>query len=309
MKAGITRAAVVAAALMAAASMGQAQTGVKDAGDPPRLPLYSGPNPALSWKERTGLAYGKQWAGNRDAPARGEDGGAVFVFGATLPTLVCAPLYVCDLVLETGEAVNDLNAGDSVRWKITPASQGSGEAIITHVLIKPTDVGLITNLVITTNRRTYILKLVSREKDWMPRVAFEYPDGSEALWKAYHVRAEQNRERLAAIEPRPPIRPDIVYRISGDSPPWRPLSVTSDGVKTYIEFPAETLHGDLPALLSLAEENSFLGLASLFSGPEPQLVNYRFVNNRFEADKVLDRAELISGVGGDQVKVSITRER
>ncbi len=115
-----------------------------------------------------------------------------------------------------------------------------------------------------------------------------------------------NRERLAAIEPRPPIRPDIVYRISGDSPPSLARYVASDGVKTYIEFPAETFHGDLPALLSLAEENSFLGLASLFSGPEPQLVNYRFVNNRFEADKVLDRAELISGVGGDQVKVSIT---
>ena len=308
MKAGMTtKAAALAVALMASATVAQAQT--KEAGDPQRLPLYTGPNPALSWKERTGLAYGKEWAGNRDVAARGGDGGAVFVFGATLPTLVCAPLYVCDLVLETGEAVNDLNAGDSVRWKITPASQGSGEAIITHVLIKPTDVGLITNLVITTNRRTYILKLVSREKDWMPRVAFEYPDSSEALWKAYRIRAEQNRERLAAIEPRPPLRSDIVYRIGGDSPPWRPVSVASDGVKTYIEFPAETLHGDLPALLSLAEENSFLGLASLFSGPEPQLVNYRFVNNRFEADKVLDRAELISGVGGDQLKVSITRER
>ena len=51
-----------------------------------------------------------------------------FVFGATLPTVVCAPLYVCDLVLQAGEAVNDLNIGDSVRWQITPATQGTGEA-------------------------------------------------------------------------------------------------------------------------------------------------------------------------------------
>ena len=57
-----------------------------------------------------------------------------------------------------------MNVGDSVRWKVTPAAQGAGEAVITHVLIKPTDAGLITNLVITTNKRTYIVKLVSRGK-------------------------------------------------------------------------------------------------------------------------------------------------
>ena len=77
-----------------------------------------------------------------------------------------------------------MNVGDSVRWKITPASEGSGESLITHVIIKPTDVGLITNLVLTTNRRTYTIKLVSREKDWMPKVSFDYPDETAALWKA-----------------------------------------------------------------------------------------------------------------------------
>ncbi len=136
---------------------------------PPRVPLFSGPDARLTPKEQKGVAFGRDWATNRDMPARGEAGATVFVFGSTLPTIVCAPLFVCDLALEPGEGVNDLNVGDSVRWKITPAGEGSGDSLITHVIIKPTDVGLITNLVLTTNRRTYTIKLVSREKDWMPR--------------------------------------------------------------------------------------------------------------------------------------------
>ena len=140
---------------------------------PPRVPLFSGPEARLTPKEQKGIAFGRDWAGNRDMPARGEAGATVFVFGSTLPTIVRAPLFVCDLALEPGEGVNDLNVGDSVRWKITPASEGSGESLITHVIIKPTDVGLITNLVLTTNRRTYTIKLISREKDWMPKVSFD----------------------------------------------------------------------------------------------------------------------------------------
>ena len=49
-------------------------------------------------------------------------------------------------------------------------------------------------------------------------------------------------------------------------------------------------------------------LDSLFNGPTKTLVNYRFVKDRFEADKVLNRAVLISGVGSAQIAVTITRE-
>ena len=68
-----------------------------------RLPLFSGPDARLTLKEQKGVAFGRDWAGNRDMPARGDAGGTVFVFGSTLPTIVCAPLFVCDLALEPGE--------------------------------------------------------------------------------------------------------------------------------------------------------------------------------------------------------------
>ncbi len=278
-------------------------------GPPPRLPLYSGPEPRLTPKEKKGVAYGKEWAGNRDRPARGDEGATVFVFGSTLPAIVCAPLYVCDLALQEGEAVNDLNVGDSVRWKITPASQGAGEAVITHVIIKPTDIGLITNLVITTNRRTYIIKLVSRAQDWMPRVAFDYPGDVNAQWKTYRTRFDAKQEMLAAAQAAVlPRKLDDGFSIWGDAP-WRPIRVYTDGTKTYILFPPQVGATELPALVEIAEDKSFLELDSLINGPTTHLVNYRFVDHRFKVDKVLTRARLISGVGQDQTAVTITRLR
>jgi type IV secretion system protein VirB9 len=46
---------------------------------------------------------------------------------------------------------------------------------------------------------------------------------------------------------------------------------------------------------------------SWFSSPSPQLVNYRVQGNRYVVDAVLDRAALISGVGGDQQRVGLSR--
>lgn len=271
---------------------------------PPYLPPLPGRNLRLTPKERRGVYYGKQWANNTDVPARGEDGSIVFVFGATLPSVVCAPLFVCDLALQPGEVVNDINIGDGVRWQITPATQGAGATLVTHVMIKPTDIGLKTNLVITTDRRAYTIKLVSRRKDWMPRVSFFYPEEPEAKWSAFRAQQENLREASLTAEPvENAANLDFAYEIYGDRPRWRPVRVYTNGAKTYIQFPRGVAHGDLPALVALGDDGG------LFSEPSKQLVNYRYVYGRFEVDKVLDRAMLISGVGWDQVTVKIRRSR
>jgi P-type conjugative transfer protein TrbG len=274
-------------------------TGV-EGGPPPVIDPLGGREARLTRKERRGLAYGREWARNRDLPARGKDGSVVFVFGATLPSVVCAPLYVCDLVLQEGEAVNDVHVGDAVRWQISPATQGTGEKAVTHIIIKPTDIGLTTNLLITTNRRAYSIKLVSQAHAWMPRVSFQYPDAVKAEWGAYRSLMERREAEHEAAGGNVGARLDFNYAVSGDAP-WRPLRVYAAGGKTYIQFPAGVAHGDLPALVALADDGG------LFTGPTKELVNYRYVNGRFEVDKVLQRAALISGVGMDQVEVKIMR--
>src|SRR5262245_41857019 len=47
----------------------------------PKVPLFSGPDARLNPKEQKGVSFGRDWAGNRDMPARGEAGSTVFVFG------------------------------------------------------------------------------------------------------------------------------------------------------------------------------------------------------------------------------------
>ena len=91
-------------------------------------------------------------------PIAGPDGVLRYPFGErTPPTLRCKPLFVCDLVLEPGETIINVAVGDSVRWLIAPASSGGADSATPHVLVKPTEAGLHTNLIVTTNRRTYYL--------------------------------------------------------------------------------------------------------------------------------------------------------
>ena len=48
---------------------------------PPRVPLFSGPDARLTPKEQKGVAFGRDWAGNRDMPTRGEAGATVCLRG------------------------------------------------------------------------------------------------------------------------------------------------------------------------------------------------------------------------------------
>ena len=248
------------------------------------------------------MALARHWANRNEMPQRGEDGVIRFLYGATLPTVVCAPLQVCDLALQPGEIVNNVNVGDKVRWNVSPGLSGSPAGQVTRLIIKPTDAGLLSSMTIETNRRTYAIKLVSTQGEWMPLVAFNYPDDMPRQWSAY----QQNVAWGAAASTLPTgenvANLDFGFRLSGDNPGWRPLRVYTDGAKTYIQFPSTMAFGTAPALVGLDSGGGW------FSAPATQTVNYRIAGDRYIVDRVLDRAELVSGVGGSQTRVLITRD-
>lgn len=275
-------------------------------GAPPTPRLVSTRNPALSARERRAVGLSQRWIANREMPTHGVEGTVMFTFGATLPSVVCAPLYVCDVALQPGEVVNDVNIGDKDRWDVVPATSGAGAVQTTHVIIKPHDAGLATNAIVTTDRRTYVLKLLSRQADWMPRVAFTYPDDADRQWAAYRARQDAPRaaaregagatvgsgalatgEALASL--------DFNFRVDGDRPRWRPVRVYTDGAKTYIQLPAAVSTAEAPALVALGADGG------------EQLVNYRMIGDRYVVDRVLDRAVLLTGVGRAQQRVEVTR--
>lgn len=116
---------------------------------PPPLQLL-GPNVPLTPRQQVAASISRRWRSRQSSPGEGADGSVVFMYGASVPSVVCSPLYVCSITLQAGEVVNDIKAGDSVRWLITPSIVGSGASQQTVVSVKPTDAGLRTNLVIAT---------------------------------------------------------------------------------------------------------------------------------------------------------------
>jgi len=306
----ITRVDATAAAHVSTAvqpNSGSAATTVKVAAaavpsaTPPPINLLS-PSAPLNAKEKRAVALARSWKNRAEMPQRGENGVVRFLYGATLPTVVCAPLQVCDLALQPGEIVNNINVGDKIRWLISPAVSGSPEALVTHLIIKPTDAGLVSSLLIETNRRTYAIKLVSTRHEWMPLIAFNYPDDVQRQWSAYRQTIAFGAAASTLPNGGNIANLDFGFRLSGDHPGWRPLRVYTDGSKTYIEFPRSIGSDTAPALVALDNDGGW------FSSPTEQMVNYRMQGDRYIVDRVLDRAELVSGVGSGQTRVIITRD-
>jgi type IV secretion system protein VirB9 len=147
-------------------------------------PNYRPRHTALSATGAAGVGSARPWVQKRNAPAAGDNGRVMYVFGKGMPEIVCAPLRICTLELQPGEhVVAEPQIGDSVRWHVTPSVYGQGPAKTELVVIKPQEAGLDTNLVLTTDRRVYYIRLVGHPTEYMPRVAFSYPDDDRRAWK------------------------------------------------------------------------------------------------------------------------------
>ena len=265
---------------------------------------FSDKNPTLTPQEKAAIAIAEKWKNPRAksiAPVTGPNGSIKFLYGAQQPSIVCAVLQVCDVALQAGEQVNSINLGDTARWTVEPAITGSGGGEVQHLIIKPLDVGLETSLVVTTNRRTYHLRLRSHRKQYMPQVSFAYPEDAMAKWEA--IKTREVRERRDSTMPETGEylgNLSFDYEVSG-SAAWKPLRVYNDGSKTIIQMPATMAQGEAPTLLVVRQDGG------LFSDDETVMVNYRVQGNRYIVDAVFDKAILIAGVGSGQDRVTIEK--
>jgi type IV secretion system protein VirB9 len=197
---------------------------------------------------------------------------------------------VTDIALQPGEALGAIAAGDTVRWVIGDTSSGSGATKRTHVLVKPFTRGLTTNLVITTDRRTYHLALTSTDHTALAALSWKYPQDELIALKASaeHAAAAQPVASGLSVE-----QLHFDYAISGDRPAWRPLRAFDDGRQTFIEFPASLSVGEAPPLFLVDAK----GTASL--------VNYRVQGRYYIVDRLFDTAELRLGLKHqDVVRIS-----
>ncbi len=82
-------------------------------------------------KELRALGLSSDWRNGRGVITKGPDGKVIYLYGQVQPTVVCAPLQVCDIELQPGEAVRNVMVGDTVRWKVDPATSGPPETRFT----------------------------------------------------------------------------------------------------------------------------------------------------------------------------------
>jgi type IV secretion system protein TrbG len=191
-----------------------------------------------------------------------------------------SPGQITDIALEPGEQLvgsGPVAAGDTVRWIVGDTESGSGDFRRVHIMVKPTRPSIATNLVVNTDRRTYLVELRSREKPYMPAVAWFYPEsrirGKVLPQTPFIPNAEQRKYR---------------YAIEGDSPPWRPVNVYDDGRKVYIEFSPGIVQGEMPPLLVIGADG------------KAEIVNYRAYGNILIVDRLFAAAELRLGSESQQ---------
>ncbi|MFN7025653.1 MAG: P-type conjugative transfer protein TrbG [Pseudorhizobium sp.] len=237
-----------------------------------------------------GVGLSGQWQDAAAVMTKGPDGQVVYLYGETQPTVICAPLQLCEIQLQAGEAVRDVLVGDTVRWQVEAASSGSTRGQRVSIIVKPAEAGLKTSMVITTSRRTYHIDLQSQNTRYMARVAFRYQEDIRQQLDAL------NQQISSSIIPDvgvPAESLDFNFSMSG-SARWKPVRIYTDGTKTYIQFPQHLGSGDAPVLY-------------VVSGGQDQIVNYRLNNNMMVVDHLIDRAILVSGVGRRQQKITIIR--
>lgn len=240
--------------------------------------------------EAKGVSISGQWRGSRGLVTKGADGKVIFLYGEVQPSVVCSPLQVCDIELQGGEVVRDVLVGDTVRWKVEPATSGAAGGQAIHLIVKPSEPGLVTSMVVTTSRRTYHIQLKSHSSQYMARVGFEYPEDVSAKLDNINARLEASTIPGAGV---PAEQLNFSYSVSGRAG-WRPTRVYSDGLKTYIQFPRSISGQDAPVLF-------------VTSGGQNRIVNYRMKGDMMVVDYHIDRAVLVSGVGRSQEKVTIRR--
>jgi type IV secretion system protein VirB9 len=200
--------------------------------------------------------------------------------------LFTAPGLVSDVALQPAETLVSVAAGDTTRWVIGDTTSGAAPGKRTHILVKPIAAGLRTNLVITTDRRVYLVALESRSGEGMAAISWTYPRDALIALKAAAAAALPAASVAEGIAVE---RLNFNYRIEGDRPPWTPVRAFDDGTQTFIEFPPSIGTGEIPPLFVIG------------SSGRAELINYRQSGRYYVVDRLFSVAELRLGEKHQQV--------
>lgn len=252
--------------------------------------------------EDAAIVQARAWqAGGKAKPLMSSDGKIIFAYGQSMPKLTCSPTRACDVEMEPNEKVKDVILGDQVNWSWLPSSSQERGKTVHHVVIQPRDKDLESNAIITTDRRTYHIKLYAPalEGAYINRMGFYYPSDMVTSWAekaGKQAEAVEKEEGLRAMPRSVPIGDiDLDYRITGDAD-FKPTHVFNDGERVTMMMPRSIKTGEHPILIQIDEKGNGM------------VTNYRRELStetgdvRYVVDKLFAKAELRRD--GETVKIS-----
>lgn len=255
------------------------------------------------------LAIANEYVHRQTIPVAGKDGTVLYPYGA-LATIICATFRTCTIELEPDELLKTEQHADR-SWDVHPWAQEQNGHLISTVTLVPHRIGSDSSLLLITDRRQYDLRIISKTSEYMPRVAFTYPDDSQEAMQAYRdkVALEMARKKAETVPHEPATKQVEVtytkgYSLQGkksffrhEQHPWFwPLDVRDDGKGIDIELPAATQTVRAPKLMAVGPK-----------GFEP--INYDVQGNTYKTRTLFHKAALINGTGRKAQVVYITSPR
>jgi type IV secretion system protein VirB9 len=160
------------------------------------------------------------------------------------------PGYQSSIHFGSDERIENVAIGDSAAWQVTPNKRGD------YLFIKPLIAGARSNLMVVTDKRTYLFDLeASRAGQPVYALSFEYPDypaPGSIQPPPEPTPAPAQVAVAAAVAPKPVMKINIAWQVRG-ARSLRPTRVFDDTKAVYLSWPDASA---LPAILLPAPDGT-----------------------------------------------------
>ncbi len=163
-------------------------------------------------------------------PTPGPNGKVVYIFGQGMPVT-----RLRSAARLRNRIASRASTSKASRKSVTPAAGKSRPFSLAPVsmkrrclVVKPIEAGLETDLIVPTDQRTYVVRLVSDPTRFVSRLAFQYPDEDRAKWAAFEARQDESKRNAEAIAEE---------RARKRQESWRVLPMADNAVdRLYLDY-------------------------------------------------------------------------
>ena len=199
--------------------------------------------------------------------------------------IYCRVGYLTDLSFKRGEKINFVGGGDTSAWAVNSTTVDG----VPHVYIKPTVETSTTNLIVTTNKRSY--QLILNTSEWYnPMVTWTYgvEEAEENL-----IQQAKDEQTITATFKGGTENLHFNYKITGKADSIKPQIVFDDGERTIIKF--GKMPTKLPTLFIKERNKSGVSMA-----------NYEIKSDSYILDRLVEEMELRGSGKKEVVKIKRT---